>query len=89
MGWDVVDEVGLHRWLEAMDIGIGYIPDVHEWCFYFNEDKTQINGGFKSIEDLKQFLVNLKGDHKSIKITSPGEFRYEMEKYEKQKKRIN
>ena len=91
MGWSVRDEVGLHAWVKEKGFTIVYVPEVMEFGFVHKDNPTEINGGFKSIEDLKQYLVNLKGGNKSVKIVSPGDFRYEMEKIamDSKKKRIN
>lgn len=91
MGWTVRDEVSLQKWVTEKGFSIVYLPEVLEFGFIHKDKPEEINGGFKSIEDLKQHLVNMKGDNKSVKIVSPGDFRYEMEKIaiDSKKKRIN
>ncbi len=91
MVWGVRDELELQNWVKEKGFSIVYLPEVMEFGFVHKDKPTEINGGFKSIEDLKQYLVNMKGDNKSVKIVNPGEFRFEMEKIAmaNKKKRIN
>lgn len=74
MRWTVEDEINLVKWVEASGFRIVYLPEVEQWGFYHIDKPREINGGFERLVDLKQHLVNLKGDKKNVLVVSEGDF---------------
>lgn len=72
--WTVEDEINLCKWVEAKGFRLCYMPEVEQWGFYHIDKPREINGGFEKLVDLKQHLVNLKGDKKNVLIVSEGDF---------------
>jgi hypothetical protein len=60
--WTVQDEINLIKWIDDKGFRLVFIPSVEEWGFYHVDKPTEINGGFDRLVDLKQYMVNLKGD---------------------------
>lgn len=80
MRWTVEDEINLVRWVESKGLRLCYMPEVEQWGFYHIDKPREINGGFEKLVDLKQHLVNLKGDNKNVLIVSEGDFQRAVEK---------
>lgn len=78
--WTVEDEINLCKWVDDRGFKIVYLPSEKEWGFTHKDKPQEVNGGFKHLSDLKQYLVNLKGDKKNVRIVSQGDFQQEMEK---------
>lgn len=83
MNWTAQDEINLHKWIEAKGFKIVYLPEVEQYGYTHDSGPQEINAGFNRLADLKQFFVNLKGDHKNVRIVSEGDFFTEMEKARK------
>jgi len=91
MSWTAEDELKLHRWVEEKNIGIVYLPKERVWGYRYMDDPTEIMGGFQALEDLKQYLVNLMGWNKSVRVVSEGDFKHELQKiaWDNRLKRLN
>jgi len=80
MRWTVQDEINLQHWIDDMGIQIVYLPQVYQWGYVHKDKPKEIIGGFPHMSDLKQHLVNLKGDNKNVLIVSEGDFQRAVEK---------
>lgn len=72
--WTVQDEINLCKWVDDRGFKIVYLPEVEQWGFYHVAKPQEINGGFNKLVELKQHLVNLKGDNVNVQIVSEGDF---------------
>jgi inhibitor of KinA sporulation pathway (predicted exonuclease) len=45
-----------------------------QWGYTHKDKPHVINGGFKHLSELKQHLVNLKGEKKNVRVVSEGDF---------------
>lgn len=72
--WTVQDEINLCKWVDDRGFKIVYMPQVEQWGFYHVAKPQEIDGGFHSLVDLKQHLVNLKGDRLNVQVVSEGDF---------------
>ena len=86
MRWTPQDDLNLVRWINEKGLKICWIEDVKQWGFYHVDKPYEINGGFHDLVDLKQHLVNLKGENKNVRIVSESSFYREMEKIGKLRK---
>ncbi len=77
--WTVEDEINLCKWVEATGFRLCYMPQVEQWGYYHIDKPKEINGGFHKLVDLKQHLVNMKGDNKNVQIISEGDFQRAVE----------
>jgi len=71
--WTVQDEINLCKWVDDRGFKIVYLPEVEQWGFYHVAKPQEINGGFNKLVELKQHLVNLKGDKVNVQIVSQAE----------------
>lgn len=69
--WTVEDEINLIRWIDDKGFRLVFIPSVEQWGFYHVDKPKEINGGFDRLVDLKQYMVDLKGDNKGVCIILP------------------
>lgn len=60
--WTVEDEINLIKWIDDSGFKLVYLPQVEQWGFIHRDKPKEINGGFDRLVDLKQHMVNLKGD---------------------------
>lgn len=69
--WTVEDEINLIKWIDDKGFCLVFIPCVEQWGFIHKDKPQEINGGFDRLVDLKQHLVNMKGDNKDVCIILP------------------
>lgn len=78
--WTIQDEINLCKWVDDRGFKIVYLPQVEQWGFYHVAKPQEINGGFNKLVELKQHLVNLKGDNLNVQIVSATELHAELER---------
>lgn len=77
--WTVQDEINLIEWVDAMGFRIVYLPQLEQWGFLHSSKPKEINAGFEKLVDLKQHLVNLKGEKRNVQVVSEGDFQRAVE----------
>lgn len=78
--WTVQDEINLCKWVDDRGFKIVYVPNKKQWGFYHVGKPQELNLGFDSLVDLKQYFVKLKGDNQNVQVVSANELHEALER---------
>ena len=70
MQWSVEDEINFCKWFDSKGFKLCWLPQLEQWGYYHNDRPKVVMGGFNKLIELKQHLVDLKGERKNVSTIS-------------------